>query len=177
MKDISSPLLFRKTCTCTGSLFIVAAACILATVFPFDRPPTQSLYPWTSMFLRDQWDQPLLLHSSLLASHTEIGPFELEFVARFVALGRRSNNWKERIFVLRDFSSKFRSEGFLYFPPPPRFLINEVAFKKGEVDILGEPKIFEKHQRLIIKTFRLCETLVKASFFRQRRKSSFVLSP
>lgn len=84
---------------------------------------------------------------------------------------------RENFRVARLFFEISKRGFFVFPPPPPRFLINEVAFKKGEVDILGEPKIFEKHQRLIIKTFRLCETLVKASFFRQRRKSSFVLSP
>lgn len=137
-------LLFRKTSTCTGSLFIVQLELrvyIPATLSSLSIVLLHDLYPWTSMFLGPTIFAPALLSPSV----AENDPFELEFVARFVPLGRRSNNWKERIFVLRGeccetFLRNFEEARFFVSFFFPHFLINEVAFKKGEVDISASQK-------------------------------------
>lgn len=87
------------------------------------------------MFLGPTIFAPALLSPSV----AENDPFELEFVARFVPLGRRSNNWKERIFVLREtFLRNFEEAKVFCLFFFPHFLINEVAFK--EVDISASQK-------------------------------------
>lgn len=136
MKDVSSSLAFPsgKTSTCMASFL-----------------PLSSIVPLRSLSSIFSGTSPIFLLPPLffLALRKD-RPFELEFVACFVALERRSNNWEEMLGnVLGDFYLEIRRDGFsclfliifFFF----HFLINEVGFKKGEVDISASQKNIKDH--------------------------------